>query len=53
MHPSFPIPAPPDTPPWVAVLFALAALAGFVVLVWQAVLYFRQADDDRHDGDDR
>jgi hypothetical protein len=50
MHPLFPIPAPPGTPPWVNVLFALAAVTGVVVLIWQAVRYFR---DNRDDDDSR
>jgi hypothetical protein len=46
MHPLFPIPAPPGTPSWVNVLFLLAAVTGVVVVVWQAVRYFRNSDDD-------
>lgn len=43
---AFPIPAPPGTPPIVGILFGIAALAGFVVLVWRAVQYFRDDDPD-------
>lgn len=38
---AYPIPVPEGTPAWVGVLFVLAATAGFVVLVWQTVRYFR------------
>jgi hypothetical protein len=44
--PLFPIPAPAGTPPWINVIFALAATAGFVVVVWQVVRYFRDRGDD-------
>jgi hypothetical protein len=44
--PLFPIPAPAGTPAWVAVLFGIAAITGFVVLIWQAVRYFRDHRDD-------
>jgi hypothetical protein len=50
---AFPIPAPTDTPPIVGVLFAIAAAAGFVVLVWQAVRYLRREEDGDGDEDDR
>ena len=48
--PSFPIPAPPGTPPWINVLFGLAAVTVVVVLIWQAVRFFRdnKNDDDSH-----
>ncbi len=49
---AFPIPAPPGTPPIVGILFGIAALVGFAVLIWQAVRYFRN-DRDAGDGDDR
>lgn len=55
MIPMFPIPVPPGgegVPPVFGPLFALAGLALFVVLVWQAVRYFRNNRDDR-DGDDQ
>ncbi|MFC0682268.1 hypothetical protein ACFFGH_30940 [Lysobacter korlensis] len=50
MQPMFPIPAPPGTPPWVGGLFVLAAVATVVVLILQAVRYFRsnRDDDDSH-----
>jgi hypothetical protein len=44
--PLFPIPAPPGTPPWINVIFGLAAITVFVVIVWQAVRYFRDHRDD-------
>jgi hypothetical protein len=44
--PSFPIPAPEGTPPWINVIFGLAAITVFVVIVWQAVRYFRDHRDD-------
>ena len=50
---AFPIPAPPGTPAWVNVLFALAAVTTVVVLIWQAVRYFRQHPSNDDDGDDR
>lgn len=55
---AFPIPVPGGAPPIVGVLFGLVAVAGFAVLVWQAVRYFRDhrddgADDDRRERDDR
>lgn len=43
---AFPIPVPGGAPPWVAALFGIAALAGFVVLVLQTVRYFRRNRDD-------
>jgi hypothetical protein len=46
MLPLFPIPAPPGTPPWINVIFGLAAIAVFVVIIWQAVRYFRDHRDD-------
>ncbi len=49
---AFPIPVPGDTPPLVGILFAIAAAAGFVVLVWQAVRYLR-SDRDSDDDPDR
>ena len=52
---AFPIPAPADTPPIVGILFGIAAIVGFAVLIWQAVRYFRNdgGDDDPGHGDDR
>ena len=45
---AFPIPAPPGTPPWVTVLFGLAAIAGTVVVILLAVRNWpRDRDDDR------
>ena len=38
---AFPIPVPEDTPPIVGVLFGIAAIVGFVVLIWQVVRYLR------------
>jgi threonine/homoserine/homoserine lactone efflux protein len=53
---AFPIPVPADTPPIVGILFGIAAIVGFAVLIWQAVRYFRNErdnDNDPGDGDDR
>jgi hypothetical protein len=47
---AFPIPVPEGTPPIVGVLFGIAAITGFIVLIWQAVRYFR---NERDDGDKR
>jgi hypothetical protein len=44
---ALPIPVPGGVPAWVNVLFAAAALAGFVVLVWQGVRYLRRNKDDK------
>ena len=48
---AFPIPVPADTPPIVGILFGIAAVVGFTVLIWQAVRYFRddRGDDGRDD----
>jgi uncharacterized membrane protein YccC len=51
--PAFPIPAPPGTPPWINILFGLAAIATVAVLVWQAVRFFRDDRNDRGDDDRR
>ena len=48
---AFPIPVPAGTPPIVGVLFGIAAIVGFVVLVWRAVRYFRESDRGSRDGD--
>ncbi|HWM33246.1 MAG TPA: hypothetical protein VNR36_03295 [Pseudolysinimonas sp.] len=45
-----PIPTSGDVPPILGVLLAVAAAAGFVVLVWRVVQYFRNENDA--DGDD-
>jgi hypothetical protein len=37
----YPIPAPPGAPGWINIVFLLAGLAVFAVLIWQAVRYFR------------
>lgn len=44
--PLFPIPVPEGTPAWINVVFGLAAVTVFVVIVWQAVRYFRNHRDD-------
>lgn len=36
-----PIPVPPGTPSWIGVVFVVAGLAFLIVLIWQAVRYFR------------
>ncbi len=44
---AFPIPAPPGTPPWLGVLFGLAAIVGTVVVILLAVRNWpRDHDDD-------
>lgn len=43
---AFPIPAPVGTPGWIDVLFIAGAAAVLVVLIWQAVRYFRDHRDD-------
>jgi threonine/homoserine/homoserine lactone efflux protein len=51
---AFPIPVPPGTPPIIGILFGIAAIVGFAVLIWQAVRYFRSdRDADDRDADDR
>jgi hypothetical protein len=51
--PALPIPVPDGVPPWLLnVIFIGAAAAVFVVLLWQAVRYFRNnSDDDGRDED--
>jgi hypothetical protein len=50
---AMPIPVTGDMPPVVSVLFAIGAGAVFVVIVWQAVRYFRsERDDERDEHDD-
>jgi hypothetical protein len=44
--PLLPIPADGSLPPWVGVLFGIAALAGVIALVVQVVRYIRRNDDD-------
>ena len=44
--PLFPIPAPAGTPAWINVVFAIAGITVFVVIIWQAVRYFRDHRDD-------
>jgi len=41
---AFPVPVDAETAVWAGPLFVAMALTGFVVLIWQAVRYFR---DDR------
>lgn len=43
---AFPIPVPEGTPPFVGILFGIAAIVGFVVLIWRVVRYFRDEPDD-------
>ena len=47
---AFPIPVPGGVPPWVSVLFALVAVAGFAVVVLQTVRWFRANRDDDSEG---
>ncbi len=42
----YPIPVPEGTPAWVSILFIAAGAAVFVVLLWQAVRYFRNTRDE-------
>lgn len=45
--PLYPIPVPEGMPTWlVNALFIAAGVAVFVVLLWQAVRYFRQNRDE-------
>jgi hypothetical protein len=45
--PAFPIPVPDGVPQWLLnVVFIAAGAAVFVVLLWQAVRYFRANHDD-------
>lgn len=41
-----PIPVPAGTPDWIGVVFVAGGAAVLVVLVWQAVRYFRDHRDD-------
>lgn len=43
---AFPIPTTEPVSPIVGIVFAIVASAGFIVLVVQAVRYFRRRDDD-------
>lgn len=47
----FPIPVPADAPPWLGIVFALMAVSGFAVLVWQTTRFLRRSRD--HGSDDR
>ncbi len=45
---AFPVPVDAATAAWAVPVFALMALTGVVVLIWQTVRYFRDnRDDDR------
>lgn len=47
MIPAFPVPIPDGVPSWLVVAAAVGiAVAGFTVLVWQAVRAFRATRDD-------
>ena len=50
---ALPIPVPAGTPSWVGAVFVVASAAVLVVLIWQAVRYFRANRDDDRDDDDR
>ena len=41
-----PIPTTGDVPPVLSVLLIIAATAGFAVLVWRVVQYFRNSGGD-------
>ncbi|MDO9591160.1 MAG: hypothetical protein Q7J04_08475 [Microcella sp.] len=43
---AFPIPVDGAASPWLAPVFGLMALTGFTVVIWQAVRYLRNSDDD-------
>lgn len=42
----YPIPAPPGTPGWVNLIFVAGGAVLLVVLIWQAVRYFRDHRDE-------
>lgn len=44
---ALPIPVDAATAAWAGPVFALMALTGLVVLIWQTVRYFRDNRDDR------
>lgn len=44
---ALPIPIDAATAAWAGPVFVLMALTGVVVLIWQAVRYFRDHRDDR------
>lgn len=46
---AFPLPVDPATAAWAGPVFVIMALTGLVVLVWQAVRYFRDERDERDD----
>ena len=43
---AYPIPVPAGTPSWINILFIAAGAAVFVVVLWQAVRYFRNHRDE-------
>jgi hypothetical protein len=43
----YPIPVPVGAPAWLNVLLLAGGVVVFVVLLWQAVRYFRDNRDDR------
>jgi hypothetical protein len=43
---AYPIPVPAGTPSWINILFIVAGAAVFVVLLSQAVRYFRNNRDE-------
>jgi hypothetical protein len=43
---ALPIPNDGSIPPYVGILFLIAAAASLVVVVYQAVRYFRRKDDE-------
>jgi hypothetical protein len=42
----YPIPVPAGAPAWLNVVLLAGAVVDFVVLLWQAVRYFRNHRDD-------
>ena len=50
---ALPIPGAGDLPPFVGVALVVVALAGFSVLVFQAVRYLRNPPPDNHSDEDK
>ena len=50
---ALPLPVDAATAAWAGPVFVLMALAGFTVLVWQTVRYFRDNREDSDQSDDR
>ena len=52
IHPAFPIPVDSATAAWATPVFVLMALTTVAVLIWQAVRFFRDSDDNGGDDTD-